>query len=169
MHLFKFLLCIALITTTIISCDKTKEADVTPSDLTFKTGTITHGNGFDFSAEKGDTLWANQDGYTASWPFTQDRGAGVFGFWYSPYDFNSVKWLGTTDIANITVIDTSWDTSVGSHPLRNGEVWAAKCRDGFVLFEVTSNPPTDSLGVAQASSDWAVDVKYLFSSSISFN
>jgi len=160
-----FILGLALGSIVFVGCKK-KTADRSPSYLL---STITH-EGFDFSAGGIPADWNNADGETVGWM----PGSGVnpnypnndiYIWWRNSHldtatYQNMTKDMGIVDMASVTQVPGSWDVSPNILPLLAGHVIVAKCKDGYVKFEVVSADPT---GV------WPAQVYYYFSSSATFS
>ena len=150
-----------------VSC---KEKQDLNDDSGFKTDTVGH-FGFDFSAGKMDT--------TSNWDLNMNDG-GVIGWhsgvgenpsypsysnyiWYrnSELDLENyrsqIKNYGSVNINSIHSISTDWDTIID--PLNPGYVFGAKCKDGYVIFEVVE--VVDTLM-------WRALLKYKFSADNQF-
>ena len=131
-----------------------------------KSMTITHW-GVDFSegivASQNNNLdYSVVDGETVGWCAYGNSNNSPTGVWYRPY-VNNLKKLTVSDINSVGTVDTTnWSTDVCSTPLHQGDIWLAKCRDGFVAFLVKSNPDPNS-------DFWSVDVQYVFSKTNKFN
>ena len=135
----------------------------------YKTVTVQH-YGFDFSAGVADTVnWANNDGETVGW---QPGGANNPSYpsydkyiWYRNSELDTVSYLnqtkdmGVIDITTVKNVPSQWDTVPYINPLLVGHVIVAKCRDGYVKFEVLS---------ADTTMFWPAEIKYYFSSGSTF-
>lgn len=101
------------------------------------------------------------DGETIGWCPNGNGGGWESGIWYRSAVDRIMK-LGNGNLSSYSALDTTnWDFDVCDTPLKNGDVWAAKCRDGFVIFKVKEEPDIKS-------DTWKVKVEYKFSDSIKF-
>ena len=160
-----FVFCMVLASVIFIGCKK-KTADRSTSYLL---ATITH-QGFDFSTGGIPASDQYADGETVGW----EPGFGVnpnypnndiYIWWRNKYIDtvnyqNQTKDMGIVDMATVTQVPGSWDVSPNILPLLAGHVIVAKCKDGYVKFEVVS---------ANASTLWPAQVYYYFSSSATFS
>ncbi len=148
-----------------IACNDDDDDGGTDPKSGASTLTITHW-GVDWSAGKaykeGDQVDYNTiDGETISWCPFGDYVEGVTGVWYRAY-VDKIYKVGAGDVTTISAIDTTkWSTGVCGTPLVKGDIWAAKCRDGYVIFEVLENPDPES-------QNWEAEVKYKFSKDLEF-
>ena len=168
--------------TYFISCDKeSTNKDDNPilidttdndsiDDLEYKIDTVEH-FGFDFSAGKKDTTsnWElnMNDGDVIGWHSGRGDNPSYPSYssyiWYRNSELDEVNYesqiknYGDVDINSITSISTQWDTLID--PLQPGFVFGAKCRDGYVLFEVVEVVDTVM---------WRARLKYKFSATNSF-
>ncbi|MBX3009443.1 MAG: hypothetical protein KF816_15590 [Melioribacteraceae bacterium] len=138
------------------SCNKD---DATGPEDGIKKLTVTHW-GVDWSEGKVGTQgneveWEKSDGETISWcayGSSQSSGNGV---WFRPY-VDKLKKLSTSDLSAASLADTTnWLTDVCSQPLQNGQIWMAKCRDGYVVFRVAKQPDINA-------QFWPVEVEYRY-------
>ncbi|PWG05624.1 hypothetical protein [Polaribacter aquimarinus] len=133
--------------------------------VAYNTATVDHW-GFDFSEGIGfnvnSTNPQNSDGETISWhPKSSTKNQNTISIWWRTKNSpNETKDMGTVPLETITQAPTTWDGSPNIPPLKIGNSYVAKCLDGYVKFEVLSFPTSD---------DWAVEVKYYFSTSATFN
>lgn len=168
----KFILSILLtLIISIVGCEKEEDDKGNdPSVYQYPTATISH-NGFDFSGGISDTVnWENNDGETVMWQ------PGYYGthpdypnndeyiWWRNSYIDtvnykNQTKDMGIVALSTVTQFSGAWDTVPGILPLLAGHTIIAKCRDGYVKFEVIS---------ADTSAIWPALVKYYFSESTTF-
>jgi len=160
-----FIFCMVVVSLAFIGCKK-KTTDRSPSYLLT---TITH-EAFDFSAGGIPADWNNADGETIGW----QPGSGVnpnypnndIYIWWRNSQLDTVTYqnmtkdMGIVDMASVTQAPGSWDLSPNILPLLAGHVIVAKCKDGYVKFEVVS---------ANASTLWPAQVYYYFSSSATFS
>ena len=149
----------------IIACSDDDSSTGPGTAGSYKNATISHW-GFDFSAAKNDTTnWGeNNDGETIGWKSIGEWSDKGIWFRTSVYP-NRTQSLGLVDISSISTIDTSataWDTNPPA--LSKNDVVIAQCLDGFVKFQVTADVDT-----SMENDDWAVQVRYLFSTVPSFN
>lgn len=128
--------------------------------------TISH-SGVDWSAGKvgsqegGNLDYAVVDGETIAWCPNGDGGGWETGVWYRTNGGGLYK-MGTGNIGDYNAIDTTkYDSDICDNSLNNGEVWAAKCLDGYVIFKVKEQPVV-------SNQDWAVKVEYKFSVTTNF-
>lgn len=161
----KFIFSILLTLIVVVGCKK-KEAD---RSIFYLTATITH-EGFDFSAGGIPAIWQDADGETIGW----QPGSGInpgypnndaYIWWRNSsvdtINFkNQTKDMGIVDLSTVTQVPGDWDTSPNILPLLPGHVIVAKCRDGYVKFEVIS---------ADTSSVWPAQVNYYFSGNSTFD
>lgn len=152
-RLIIFLLCVGVFF--LISC---KEDSTEPTNEIRKI-TVTHW-GVDWSEGKVGSQNLNLDynlvdGETISWCAYGSSGSTNTGTWYRPY-VDKLKKINLSDLNSASLADTSnWSADVCSTPLQNGDVWMAKCRDGYVVFKVTKQPVV-------SADFWPVDVEYRF-------
>jgi hypothetical protein len=115
------------------------------------------------------------DGDVIAWCENSQAGENWWsqGLWYrheSGGNNSRIYLLGSgIDESTISSIDTTkWNGSLecSVSMLKNGDVWAAKCQDGYVVFKIV-DAPTDSAEVA-ARPTWDVGVKYKFSNTLNF-
>ena len=149
----------------IIACSDDDSSTGPGAAGSYKNATISHW-GFDFSEAINDTTnWGeNNDGETISWtPIGESSDKGI---WFRTRVYpNRTQSLGLVDITSISTIDTSataWDTNPPA--LSKNDVVIAQCLDGFVKFQVTA-----AVDTSLENDDWAVQVRYLFSTVPSFN
>ncbi|NQV03247.1 MAG: hypothetical protein HQ542_11415 [Bacteroidia bacterium] len=160
----KFIFSILLTLIVIVGCKK-KEAD---SSTFYSTATITH-DGFDFSEGTIPNIWENFDGETILWQPGSGNNPGypnndAYIWWRNSsvdtINFkNQTKDMGIVDMSTVNQVPGDWDTVPNILPLLPGHVIVAKCRDGYVKFEVIS---------ADTSSVWPAQVQYYFSVSTTF-
>lgn len=139
----------------LISC---KEDSTEPTNE-IKKITITHW-GVDWSEGKVGSQNLNLDynvvdGETVSWCAYGSMSTTNNGVWFRPY-VDKLKKINISDLNSASLADTTnWSTDVCSTPLQNGDLWLAKCRDGYVVFKVLKQP--------SVSVDfWPVEVEYRF-------
>lgn len=151
---------------------KKDDATTNPTTPTTKTMTLAH-FGVDFSEGKvGDpaTPLVNEkiDGETIAWCPNGSGGGWMTGIWYRSRD-DKIYRIGPGDLATITSIDTTkWSSNVCGTALKNGDIWAAKALDGYVVFKVT-NVAADSASIANGAANWLATVEYKFSTTTKFN
>ena len=157
---------IALLASVIVIGCSEKDRDLSEF---YSTATITH-DGFDFSEGVIPTDWANADGETILWqpgsgnnPLYPNNDIYI---WWRNNSIDTVNYLNQTkdmgiiDISSVSQVPGDWDKSPDILPLLPGHVIVAKCRDGYVKFEVVSS---------DTSSVWPAQVNYLFSTSSTFD
>lgn len=155
-------LLIVVILMLVFGCKKSS----TEPESGIKSMTLSHW-GVDFSEGKVGSQSANldytkSDGETVGWCAYGNSSSNPTGVWYRPY-VDKLKKLSVADISSVGTVDTTnWATDVCSTPLQKGEVWLAKCKDGFAAFLVKSTPDPNA-------SFWTVDVEYVFSKTNKFN
>lgn len=121
--------------------------------------TITHW-GVDWSegkagAQDNEVSYEKSDGETVSWCAYGNSTGVSEGVWFRPY-VDKLKKLSVSDLNSVSLADTNnWSTDVCSTPLQNGQIWLAKCRDGYVAFKVTKQPDPNS-------NFWPVEVEYKY-------
>jgi len=159
---------VALILFVISSCKSTD--DPTAPENSVKTLTMAH-FGVDWSegkaaASDGSVVINNPDGETIGWcPNGNGSGWGT-GVWYRAFN-DKVYRIGAGNLSDIASIDTSlWSNDVCATPLVNGDLWAAQCQDGYVVFKVL-NAPMDSAAIAN-NPMWEVKVEYKYSAGTGF-
>jgi hypothetical protein len=167
MRIINLLLIIAC-TFFLVSCSSTSSDSTT----TYTEAIISHW-GYDFSEEIA-TENATFDGAVINWSPGEDNPT------YASYDdyywwrnshldtensTNMTQDLGAVDIEDISSISESWE--VTPNPLLVGHTYAAKCYDGYVLFEVLAIG-TANITEATENDTWPVQVNYLFSETTSF-
>ncbi|GAB1349472.1 hypothetical protein MASR1M107_16860 [Ignavibacteriales bacterium] len=161
---------IAIIFVALNGCKK-DDAGTNPTTPTTKTMTLAH-FGVDFSEGKvGDpgTPLANEkiDGETIAWCPNGSGGGWMQGIWFRSRDDKLYR-IGPGDLATIKSIDTTkWSADVCGTALKNGDIWAAKALDGFVVFKVTA-VATDSAGIANGPATWPATIEYKFSTTTTF-
>ncbi|MDP2302415.1 MAG: hypothetical protein Q8N03_08330 [Ignavibacteria bacterium] len=159
----KFFITGLLLTAISFAFFSCKDDATTEPTVTTKTITINHW-GVDWSkgvvgTEGNDAPEA--DGETINWcPNGAGGGSGIY------YRARTEKLyrINTAALSSITTLDTTkWDDDVCDTPLTNGDLWAAKALDGFVVFKVLELPtdPNDF--------NWKVKVEYKFSTTLTFN
>ncbi len=135
-----------------------------------KSLTIAH-FGVDWSEGKvssmdGTETAPDPDGETIGWCPSGNGGGWGTGVWYRPFNDKQYK----TTIANLSDVQkvdtTLWDDDVCDSPLKNGDIWVAQCKDGYVSFKVI-DAPMDSVALAN-NPMWEVKVEYVFSQSGEF-
>ena len=134
----------------------------TEEEFEYPEATISHW-GFDFS--KGDTSssYTTYDGETITW----QPGGGTHPdypkwryLWWRNSHLDAVNYknqtkdMGEVDIPSVTNIPAEWDTTPLIPPLLIGHTIVAKCRDGYVKFQVLSTDTT---------AGWPAQVKYYYS------
>ncbi|MFA7290315.1 MAG: hypothetical protein WC055_15680 [Melioribacteraceae bacterium] len=150
------LLLVSTFLLTFISCDK---EDVTSPENGINKLTVTHW-GVDWSegkvgADGNEVTYEKSDGETVGWCAYGNSSGSSQGVWFRPY-VDKLKRLSATDINSVSLADTAnWSTDVCSSPLQNGQIWLAKCRDGYVVFKVTKQPDTNT-------QFWPVEVEYKY-------
>ena len=149
-------LLISIILFNASSCNKD---DATSPEDGIQKLTITHW-GVDFSEGKvgsrdSEVAYDKSDGESISWCAYGSSNSGTTGIWYRPY-VEKLKRLSTTDLSSTSLADTTnWSSDVCSTPLQSGQVWIAKCRDGYVAFRVTKQPDVNL-------EFWPVEVEYKY-------
>lgn len=141
-----------------------KDSDDNPEESSYKTVTVDHFLGFDFSENKAQ----DSDGAVVGWQpggeIHPNYSNGDYLWWITrsiTTDVtNKTKDMGTIALSSITEAPTSWDISPNITPLLVGHVYVAKCIDGYVKFEVIS--------VSSSKENWPVEIKYSFSSTSTF-
>jgi hypothetical protein len=135
----------------------------TDDDDLFKTATIKHNGGIDWSTGQTATTDENMDGETIAWCELGTQVSGVEGLWYRTWVSDPIIYrLGDVSLSSITTFDPSMAaTDLCATPLAVGDVYAVKCHDGYAAFKVTGVDPV-------TSEDWAVDVEYIFSTTVNF-
>lgn len=142
----KKLLFFAAVCSTVWFTSCKEEVNPVDSSNGFTIDTVGH-FGYDFSAAKMDTSdWETNmnDGGMIGWH--SGRGDNPNYPSYSSYVWfrnsevdevtyeSQIKNYGDVDITSIRSINTNWDTII--NPLIPGHVFGARCKDGYVLFEV---------------------------------
>jgi hypothetical protein len=154
--------CIALVALLgIASCNPFSSS----SDESYKTAVLEH-FGFDFSAGDEPIQYTNNDGEVIGWQpggETHPQYPSGNNLWWRNDQVtegtpNETRSMGTVGIESVKEAPATWEVSPNITPLLVGHVYVAKCRDGYVKFEVT----------ALDLEDWTATVKYKFSSSASF-
>ncbi|KUO63427.1 hypothetical protein APF79_06560 [bacterium BRH_c32] len=151
-----FILFITFILFTFSTCNKD---DITAPETGTKKLTVTHW-GVDWSegkvgSEGNEVAYEKSDGETVSWCAYGNSSGSAQGVWFRPY-VDKLKKLSVTDLNSVSLADTTnWLTDVCSSPLQNGDVWLAKCRDGYVVFKVTKQPDPNA-------NFWPVEVEYKY-------
>lgn len=149
---------ISLIAVAIVLLFSCKEESTEPT-IDIKKLTVTHW-GVDWSEGKVGSQTLNLDynvidGETISWCAYGTNNSVSNGIWFRPY-VDKLKKISASDLNSASLSDTTnWSTDVCSTPLQNGDVWLAKCRDGYVVFRVTKQP------VATAEF-WPIEVEYKY-------
>ncbi|HON52861.1 MAG TPA: hypothetical protein P5243_10420 [Bacteroidales bacterium] len=165
----KKLLCIAALFSAVYFTSCSGDVEPETSQKGFIIDTVGH-FGYDFSAAKMDTsYWETNmnDGGVIGWH--SGRGthpqypSSSHYVWFRNSEIDTVHYecqiknYGTTDITKIHSINTNWDTII--NPLIPGHVFGARCKDGYVLFEVVE--VTDTLM-------WEAVLKFKFSPTNNF-
>ena len=122
--------------------------------------------GFDFSAGEETEDYTMSDGGVISWqPGGESHPnypSGDHLWWRNDQVTddtpNETRSMGTVDIESVKEAPATWEVSPNITPLLVGNVYVAKCRDGYVKFEVKS----------LNMEEWTATVKFMFSSSRSF-
>lgn len=135
------------------------------SDGSYKTAELGH-FGFDFSAGEEPIQYTDSDGEVIGWQpggeMHSDYPSGEHLWWRNDQVTegtpNETRSMGAVDIESVKEAPATWEVSPNITPLLVGHVYVAKCRDGYVKFEVT----------ALDLEEWTATVKYMFSSSRSF-
>lgn len=157
------ILSVLLIAAFILSCS---DDTVTGPDGGYIKATITH-YGYDFSEAEMDTTsdWiANtNDGEIIGWaPLGDYSGKGL---WFRPrVNPARTQNFGDIELSSVAFVDTV-SSAWGLNPpfLAMGDVVVAQCLDGYVKFKVIAEVDTSA-----SNYDWAVDVEFYFSESLSF-
>jgi len=142
--------------------DKILNPDDDNDNQTELTLTMSHG-GVDWSAGKTypDISDADSDGETIGWCEPGTPVQGISGIWYRSFS-RKVYRAGAVDLSSVTEVNTNnWATDVCSTPLKEGDVWVAETKDGYVKFKVAE--PVDPNAEL-----WKVKVSYVYSSTTKF-
>ncbi len=162
---------ITLIVFVSFSGCKKDDAGTNPTVPTAKTMTLSH-FGVDWSEGKAGNETtqidnAKNDGETIAWCPNGNGGGWMTSLWYRSREDKIMK-VGTGDLLSVTTIDTTkWSNDVCATPLRNGDIWAAKTLDGYVIFKVTA-VAADSAGIANGPATWPATVEYIYSPTVNF-
>ncbi len=114
----------------------------------------------------GSVVITEPDGETIGWCPNGDQGGWGTGIWYRAFN-DRIYRIGTGELKDVASVDTTkWSNDVCTTPLKNGDVWVAECRDGFVAFKVL-DAPADSVALANDPM-WEVKVEYKFSHGTKF-
>jgi len=137
-------------------------------EFQYPEATLTH-MGFDFSeGETGSAeTWETMDGETINWQpggETHPQYPNWEGYIWWRNDCvkggQQTKDMGKVDISSVSSVPAEWDVSPRIPPLLVGHTVVAKCRDGYVKFQVLSTTATEE--------DWLAQVKYYYSASSTF-
>lgn len=161
----------------MVSCNK-DENNSGGSGSKYIIAVIDH-MGFDFSENKRDTSWNypnGNDGETIAWQpmnyYSMNKAQKSFGdtlyFRNSSIDTvnynNHIKHFGAKELKDLSfspddITEAYWDSVI--HPLNVGHTYAAKCWDGYVIFEVLSLD-TNVTGGSKEGLYWPAQIKYRF-------
>jgi hypothetical protein len=147
----------------ITSCDKDDDPD--SGGFIYNTAKVDHFLGYDFS----EGIAQDSDGAVIGWQPGSEINPSYNNddnLWWITRSItgdatNKTKDMGTVALSSITSAPTSWEVSPNITPLIVGHVYVAKCIDGYVKFEV--------LSVNRSEQNWPVEVKYYFSSTLTFD
>jgi hypothetical protein len=160
-----------LVTLFVVGCGGGDSSD---TGTAYKSATITHLTGFDFSKDDDNSTWDNQDGHAIEWtnesmtyPSGEAWGTAVWfnvnttdatGTYLYMYD------AGAVTLDSVTSVDeTKWQ-NIGDpeKSLQVDHVYVFKARDGYVKFKVTSINHAAEVQLA------SFDAEYKYSASTTF-